>query len=180
MSADASHRPGVKAKTQEERDARTKEKNRKAQQRARDRKSRRGLRDAVRDAKLEPPATPEVVRAAQTAPLTAERQIPQKEAELAQATLDARRAAAELRKARLQSDIDGNQEDAHEFREEAERIRGGDDEGLSAALGGASISVPLPAYDGGRPPLVEPMSDVYASADGKKLRTAAFTVPAQQ
>ena len=99
------HRPGVKAKSEEERIARRNASNAKAQQRAYERRKKRDERRAVLDAQLNGPSTPQVVREAQAAPLTAERLLPALERELAERTRESRKAAAELAAAHLQARI---------------------------------------------------------------------------
>ena len=176
MSSNPEHRPGVKARSETERLARKRAKDARAQQRARDRNKGKGLRAAVHDANLNGPATPQIVREAQTALTTPERMIPQKEEELAKATAQWKRAAADLAVARLQARIDEATDQVDELKEEKELVLGGDDEGLSSTLMGASLDSGLPPYDGGRPQNTETLDAAMLPASGQKVRHAHFTL----
>ena len=176
MSTNPEHRPGVKAKSETERQTRKREKDARAQQRARERNKSKGLRAAVHDANLNGPPTPHIVRQAQSALTTQEQMIPQKEQELAQATAERKRAAADLTLARLQVRIDETTDQVDELKQETELVLGGDDEGLSSTLLGASLDAVVPPYDGGRPQNSDTLDVVMLPASGQKARHAHFSL----
>ena len=167
------HRPGVKAKSEEERIARRNASNAKAQQRAYERRKKRDVRRAVLDAQLNGPSTPQIVREAQAAPLTAERSLPALERELAERTREKKKAAAELAAAHLRARITQEADEAEQLNEEKEKVLSGDDHGLSSALATTSFGSSPPAGDA---PLAasELMSDVVLTATGQPVRHAAF------
>jgi hypothetical protein len=107
---------------------------------------------------------PQIVREAQAATTTPERMISQKEEELAKATVERKRAVANLAVARLQVRIDETTDEVDELKQEKELILGGDDDGLSSTFMGASLdSAALPSYDGGRPQSCEVLDRVLAA-----------------